>query len=85
MIVHPPLPPHPDVCTWSASPSEMIGLACPNCGHTNLVHGSPQNKLNECALCRLILVSRQVTEQLLHPKINVTFTKNEGEKGDESP
>lgn len=84
MIIHPPLPPHPDVCTWSASPGDIIGRACSNCGHTNLVHGNIQNQLDECALCRLILVSRLLTE-LLHPQLNVTFIKNEGEKGDRSP
>lgn len=83
MIYHPPFPPHPDVCTRAGSPGDPIGAACSNCGHTNLVHRNVGNDLDECALCRLIVVSRQFTEQLLYPKL--TFTKAEGEKGEESP
>jgi len=84
VIVHPPLPPHPDVCTWGTPGTEPVGAPCPNCGHTNLVHGNSYNRLDECALCRLLVISHQLTEQLLHPKLNVTFTKIEGEKGEDS-
>jgi hypothetical protein len=44
------------VCTRFTQPFEIIGSACPLCGHTNLVH--PMTSRNrtldgECLLCRL--------------------------------
>lgn len=41
-------------CRRSSFVGEMIGAACPDCGHTNLVHSGKHNPaLNACALCEL--------------------------------
>lgn len=42
-------------CTKSDFTGEVIGNACPDCGHTNVLHPGRHNPaLNECLVCVLI-------------------------------
>lgn len=42
------------VCTKSDWEGEVVGAACPDCGHTNAVHPGVHNPvLDACVLCRL--------------------------------
>lgn len=45
----------PDLCTTQALGSDRIGAACPDCGHTNIVHPNPQGNpsLTHCLFCSL--------------------------------
>ena len=49
-------PEQPTICTRSTGGSDRIGAACPDCGHTNLVH--PQAyanpSLTACVICELL-------------------------------
>lgn len=48
-------PPPRRSCDYSAWSGELVGTACPECGHTSLVHpGSHNPSLAECVLCWLI-------------------------------
>jgi DNA-directed RNA polymerase subunit RPC12/RpoP len=43
-----------DICTSSISPGAMIGVACPSCGHSDLVHPGIHNPtVDACLLCML--------------------------------
>lgn len=47
-----------DVCRHYIGPDQVIGTPCPNCGHADLVHpGFPNPSLEECVVCRLLLVT----------------------------
>lgn len=43
-------------CTRGTAGHDMIGAACPVCGHTNLVHPGLSNpSLSSCAVCQILL------------------------------
>lgn len=49
----------PEPCARRVRAGEVIGAACPDCGHTNSVHPGTQNPAVEsCVLCRLEALTR---------------------------
>lgn len=41
-------------CSVRVVPGEVIGKACSNCGHTNVVHPGVHNPhLTACVICRM--------------------------------
>lgn len=41
-------------CGRRSRPGDVIGAACPDCGHTNLLHPGPSNPaLSACIVCEL--------------------------------
>ena len=41
-------------CTRQTIVGDVIGSACPDCGHTNVVHPGAHNPaIESCVLCRL--------------------------------
>lgn len=41
---------------------QPIGEACPDCGHTNVLHPGPHNpSLDECLVCRLVTLREDET------------------------
>jgi hypothetical protein len=65
------------ICRSGIPAGSMIGVPCPNCGHTDLAHPGGHNPaIGECLLCRL----EAMIEQLAPLLDQVT-----GEKSEEPP
>lgn len=70
------------VCRAGVSPGQMIGVPCPNCGHTDLVHPGVHNPaISACLVCLLEETIEQFTPP---PDIALTITRIEGKKDEDS-
>lgn len=45
--------PPQEVCTRRNQGSERIGMGCPLCGHSNILHPGNQTGVSECVVCQL--------------------------------
>lgn len=53
------------VCTRPALSTDVIGAACPTCGHTNYVHPNSfaNPTVTECPICRMIWLSALLADE----------------------